>query len=218
MAHAKLKSAATVTAQVQPKKTLTDYKSLAESAVKNLEAAYGELGKLLIDAEIDLGKQEYLSLLLHLKHKGISTAQIVCARGVAQKKIDPSLVFYADKKVRLPALPMPAQQKLRTATHAIMKPDGEVEKKKWDTMTSAERFQLVGPTYTKIIPPEEQIVKAPYGTNGSKKVTFDGEALVIARSTVKVVDLVDKLRSEGQLDAFVALVSRLARTKDKKSA
>jgi hypothetical protein len=142
----------------------------------------------------------------------------VCARGVAQKKIDPSLVFYADKKVRLPALPMPAQQKLRTATHAIMKPDGEVEKKKWDTMTSAERFQLVGPTYTKIIPPEEQIVKAPYGTNGSKKVTFDGEALVIARSTVKVVDLVDKLRSEGQLDAFVALVSRLARTKDKKSA
>ena len=85
-------------------------------------------------------------------------------------------------------------------------------------MTSAERFQLVGPAYTNIIPPEEQIVKVRYGTNGSKNVTFDGEALVIARSTVKVVDLVDKLRSAGQLGVFVALVSRLARTKDKKSA
>lgn len=206
------------TQTVQPKKTLADYKTLAETAVKNLEAAYGELGKILIDAEIDLGKQEYGVLVIHLKHKGISPAQIECARGVAQKKIDPSIVFYAEKKLRLPKLPLSAQQKLRKVSHAIKKPDGEVEHKKWDQMTTSERFQLVGPAYTKILPPEEQIVKAPYGTNGSKNVHFDGEALVIARSTVPVKDLVDKLRSEGQLDAFLALINRLAKSKEKKSA
>ena len=131
MAQAKLKSAATVTAQpVQPKKTLADYKTLAETAVKNLEAAYGELGKILIDAGIDLGKQEYGVLVLHLKHKGISPAQIECARGVALKKIDPSIVFYAEKKLRLPKLPMSAQQKLRKVSHPIKKPDGEVVHKK----------------------------------------------------------------------------------------
>jgi hypothetical protein len=90
--------------------------------------------------------------------------------------------------------------------------------KKWHDMTNSERFQLVGPAYTKILPPEEQIVKATYGTNGSKNVHFDGEALVIARSTVPVKDLVDKLRSEGQLDAFLALINRMAKSKEKKSA
>jgi hypothetical protein len=218
MAQAKLKSAATVTAQVQPTKTLTDYKSLAEGALKNLAAAYGELGKILIDAEIDLGKQEYLSLLIHLKHKGISTAQIGCARGVAQKRIDPSLVFFADKKLRVPAMPMRVQHKLRSGTLAIKKPDGAIEHKKWDQLTASERFQLVSPDYTRILPPEEQIVKASYGTNASKSVHFDGEALLIARSTVPVRDLVDKLRSKGQLDAFLALINRMAKSKEKKSA
>jgi hypothetical protein len=79
----------------ETKKTLPEYKSLTDAAVKNLEAAYGELGKILVAAEIDLGRKEYDELVLHLKHQGISTAQIAAARGVAQKKIDPTLLFYA---------------------------------------------------------------------------------------------------------------------------
>jgi hypothetical protein len=220
MAQAKLKSKTALTAQptVQPKTTLTQCKGLADTAVKNLEAAYGELGTVLIDAEIDLGKQEYLELTIHLKHQGISAAQIQCARGVAQKRIDSSLVFYADKQLRMPAMPMVVQKTLRTKEHPLKQPDGTIENKKWEAMKTAERFQLVGPTYSRIIPPEEQLLKTPYGPNSSKHVHFDGESLVIARSTVPVQELVDKLRSEGQLDAFVALINRMAKSKEKKSA
>jgi hypothetical protein len=145
MAQSKLKLAATVTAQpIQPKKTLAAYKTLADTAVKNLEAAYGELGKILIDAEIDLGKQEYGVFVLHLKHKGISPAQIECARGVAQKKIDPSFAFYAEKKLRLPMLPISAQHKLGKLSHPIKKPDGGVEHKKGSSGTTVRKFGIDG--------------------------------------------------------------------------
>ncbi len=205
------------TQTVQTKKTLAQYKSLAAVAVKSLETAYGELGRILLDAETDLGKQEYAELVLHLKHQGLSAAQISAARGVAQKKIDSSLIFYADKKLRLPALPMPVQEKLRKIDHPIKKPDGVVEKKKWDRMSASERLQLVGPKYNRLIPPDEQVVKT-YGSIPKTNVHFNGDSLVLNRSTLLVKDLVAKLRSQGQLDAFVTLITRLTKSKERKSA
>lgn len=51
-------------------KSLSDYKALADVALQQLNTAYEQLGRILLDAERDLGK-EYQNLVLHMKHQGL---------------------------------------------------------------------------------------------------------------------------------------------------
>lgn len=196
------------------KKDLSQYKKLAEVCVKRLNEAYAEMGKLLLNAEKDLGR-EYAELVIYLKHQGLSATQIAASRAVAQKKLDPALLFYAEKKLRLPNLPLKVQQTLRKVKHEIKQPDGSVVKEDWDSMPATHRFQLVGPKFNRIIPPDEQVVKS-YGVISKVNVHFDGNALKVGRSTLEVAVLASKLQSLGQLDAFLTAIQKVA--KRRKSA
>lgn len=143
--------------------------------------------------------------------------QIQAARLVAEKKLEPELIFYADKKLRLPNLPAPVQAKLRKIKHDIKQEDGTTAKETWDTMPASHRLQLVGPRYDRLVPAAEQIVKK-YGEIKRNDVHFDGSAIRVGRSHLEITTLVAKLRSLGQLDAFLAAVQKAAAKTTAKTA
>jgi hypothetical protein len=197
-------------------KTVRDYVEELKRAVKSHGDTYREIGLILIEARDQLSREEYDTLEQFLIGTGFTRGKVQACVAAAEGSFNPDLLFYYEKNTRMARLTKKDQERLASDPLPVKQPDGSIENLRWSQCNAAQRFQLLGRSCDRILPPEDQVVKATGEVNRVyEDFTFDPKTDFVTvsvgkkRGKFRVRDFADSLVSKGQAKAVLARLTRL---------